>query len=171
VDFVTDLEVSATGEAIVAGGCFWGIDHYLRQIPGVVKVESGYTGGHAIEPTYQQVCRGITGHYEAVRVVYDKTKIDYYDIIKRFFEIHDPTQHTGQGPDIGQQYQSAIFYYNQEQLESVDALIQILRKKGYQVVTHVKNAQTFWPAESHHQDYYNGHGKGPYCHYPVNRFE
>ena len=170
IDFVEDNNVLDTEEAIVAGGCFWGVEYYLRQIPGVVKVVSGYTGGHIIEPTYEQICSGTTGHYEAVRVVFDTAQTTYYEVIKRFFEIHDPTQSTGQGPDLGQQYQSAVFYYNEEQRETTQSLIALLKERQYQVVTRLLEAQVFWPAESYHQNYYKGNGKNPYCHAPVDRF-
>jgi len=116
------------------------------------------------------VCQGTTGHYEAVRVVYDRAITDYHQILKRFFEIHDPTQKTGQGPDLGQQYQSAVFYYNQEQLQEAETLIQVLRKRGFDVATRLIEAQPFWPAEHYHQDYYSKHSKAPYCHQPMNRF-
>lgn len=170
IDFVVDNTVLDTEEAIMAGGCFWGVDHFLKQIPGVLRVEVGYTGGVTSEPNYDQVCRGNTGHYEAVRVLYDKEKTDYHSILKRFFEIHDPTQKSGQGPDIGPQYQSAVFYYNQEQLKEAETLIQQLRQRGYQVATHLLPVQIFWPAEEYHQDYYSKHRKAPYCHQPVKRF-
>jgi len=171
LDFVADSDVLDSEEAIVAGGCFWGVDYYLRRLPGVIKVESGYTGGVVIEPTYQQICQGDTGHYEAVRVVYDIAKTDYHTVLKRFFEIHDPTQRSGQGPDLGQQYQSAVFYYNQDQCAEAEALIQQLRNKGHNVATRLLPAQPFWPAEAYHQDYYAKQGKTPYCHQPVARFK
>lgn len=171
IDFVADNQILDTEEAIVAGGCFWGVEYYLKAIPGVVHVESGYTGGHTLDPGYDQICHGNTGHYEAVRVLYDPKITSYHHVIKRFFEIHDPTQKTGQGPDLGQQYQSAVFYFNQEQLDEAELLIQMLRKRGYSVATHLLQAQTFWPAEEFHQDYYSKHHKIPYCHQPVNRFE
>jgi peptide methionine sulfoxide reductase msrA/msrB len=171
LDFVEDNQVVDTEEAIVAGGCFWGVDHFLKQLPGVVHVEVGYTGGATQNPSYEQVCQGTTGHYEGVRVIYDKQKTSYYQVIKRFFEIHDPTQETGQGPDIGQQYQSAVFYYTQEQLQDLKSLIQILSKKGYQVITRVLPVKTFWPAEDYHQNYYAKHHQLPYCHQPVDRFK
>jgi peptide methionine sulfoxide reductase msrA/msrB len=170
LDFVADNQVLDTEEAIVAGGCFWGVEHFLRQIPGVLKVESGYTGGHTLDPNYDQICSGNTGHYEAVRVLYDKNKTDYSHVLKRFFEIHDPTQRTGQGPDLGQQYQSAVFYFNEEQQQEAELLIKILRKRGYEVATRLIEAQVFWPAEAYHQEYYLKHRKAPYCHSPVNRF-
>ncbi|KTC92146.1 bifunctional methionine sulfoxide reductase B/A protein [Legionella cincinnatiensis] len=171
IDFVADNQVLDTEEAILAGGCFWGVDHFLKQIPGVLRVEVGYTGGVTLDPSYEQICQGNTGHYEAVRVIFDRDKTDYHHVLKRFFEIHDPTQKSGQGPDIGQQYQSAIFYYNQEQLDEAELLIQILQKKGYEVATRLFPVQTFWPAEEYHQDYYAKHRKAPYCHQPVNRFD
>lgn len=171
LDFVAESTVLDTGEAVLAGGCFWGVEHYLKQIPGVLKVESGYTGGHEVGPSYEQVCSGTTGHYEAVRVVFDSTKTDYYDIVKRFFEIHDPTQADGQGPDLGTQYASAVFYYNAFQHKAAQSLIQLLRQKGFAVVTRLLPASVFWPAEDYHQDYYAKHRKVPYCHRPVARFD
>ncbi|MGL5742255.1 MAG: bifunctional methionine sulfoxide reductase B/A protein [Legionella sp.] len=170
IDFVTDDQVLDTEEAIMAGGCFWGVEHFLKQIPGVLRVESGYTGGTVLTPSYEQVCQGNTGHYEAVLVIYDKDRTDFHYVLKRFFEIHDPTQKSGQGPDIGQQYQSAVFYYDQEQLDEAERLIQMLRKNGYQVATRLLPVHVFWPAEAYHQDYYAKHHKAPYCHQPVSRF-
>ncbi len=171
LDFVEDGDVVDTQEAILAGGCFWGVDYYLRRIPGVLKVEVGYTGGGALNPTYSQVCNGHTGHYEAVRVVFDVLKTDYHTVLKRFFEIHDPTQKTGQGPDLGEQYQSAVFYYNENQHNEAEALIQQLENNGYDMATRLLNAQAFWPAEAYHQDYYAKQSKLPYCHQPVSRFD
>lgn len=170
LDYVNNSEVKDTEEAIVAGGCFWGVEYYLQQIPGVLKVESGYTGGLIENPTYEQVCQGRSGHYEAVRVVYDKQLIDYNGILKNFFEIHDPTQTTGQGPDVGLQYQSAIFYFNQQQQSEAQRLIHQLQHSGYLIATRVLAAQVFWPAEEYHQNYYTKHPKVPYCHRRVKRF-
>jgi peptide methionine sulfoxide reductase msrA/msrB len=171
LDFVENDQVMDTEEAIIAGGCFWGVDYFLRKIPGVIKVEVGYTGGKVEDPTYQQVCQGKTGHYEAVRVVFDKSITNYAAIIKRFFEIHDPTQSAGQGPDIGLQYQSAIFYYNEEQFNDAMGLVQRLQQRGFTVATRLLNAQPFWAAETFHQDYYNKQNKAPYCHQPERRFD
>jgi len=171
LDFVVDEQVLDSEEAIVAGGCFWGVEHYLRQLPGVLIVESGYTGGHLLAPSYEQICQGTSGHYEAVRVVYDINRTDYHQVLKRFFEIHDPTQKTGQGPDLGQQYQSAVFYYNDEQRQEAQDLTQLLTKKGFSVATRLLEAQVFWPAEEYHQAYYSKHRKLPYCHSPVLRFD
>lgn len=170
LDFVNDNKVIDSEEAIVAGGCFWGVEYYLQQMPGVLLVESGYTGGHLVAPSYKQVCQGTSGHYEAVRVVYDKMRTTYKQIVKRFFEIHDPTQANGQGPDLGQQYQSAVFVYNTKQQQETEQLIQQLRHFGYAVVTRILAVHPFWPAEEYHQDYYFKHKKAPYCHKPVQRF-
>lgn len=170
IDFVTESKVLDTEEAILAGGCFWGVEYFLKQIPGVLSVESGYTGGNTLEPSYEQVCQGQTGHYEAVRVIYDKGKTDYSQILRRFFEIHDPTQKTGQGPDLGKQYQSAVFYYNQQQLAEAKLLISLLQKRGYEVATELFSVHIFWSAEEYHQDYYDKHQQAPYCHKPVPRF-
>lgn len=171
IDFVANNSVIDTEEALLAGGCFWGIDYYLRAIPGVLKVEVGYIGGTTSNPSYNDVCSGRTGHYEAVRVLYDRTKTTYRTILKRFFEIHDPTQHNGQGPDLGPQYQSAVFYYNQDQLMQLEGLIQELTDNHYDVATKRLKAQPFWPAEEYHQNYYMKSSKTPYCHQPVARFK
>lgn len=171
LDFVVSDDVLDTEEAIVAGGCFWGIDHYLSMLPGVLKVEVGYTGGHVNEPSYQQVCAGDTGHYEAVRVIFDTAVTNYATVLKRFFEIHDPTQTNGQGPDIGPQYQSAVFFYNPLQEMIVNQLLQTLCDKGFLTATQLLPATPFWPAEAYHQGYYAKNHKKPYCHQPVPRFD
>ena len=171
IDFVNDATVLDTEEAIVAGGCFWGIDYYLRRLPGVLTVEVGYSGGTIDNTTYDAVCSGRTGHYEVARVLFDVTKTDYPTVLKHFFEIHDPTQQAGQGPDIGQQYQSAVFYYNQKQKKQLTDLIQALQDKGYDVATQLLPACPFWPAEDHHQNYYQQQDKMPYCHQPIRRFD
>lgn len=170
IDYVSSHDVQDTQEAIIAGGCFWGIDYFLRRMPGVLNVEVGYIGGAIAEPTYHQVCQGRTGHFEAARVLFDINQTDYSTIIKRFFEIHDPTQCSGQGPDVGQQYQSAIFCYNDEQQLQANALIQVLQQRGYSVVTQLLPMSIFWPAEDSHQNYYGKHEKLPYCHRPESRF-
>lgn len=167
LDFTKEKEVSPqekTETAIFAGGCFWGVEHLLKQIPGVLSVESGYTGGNVPNPTYREVCTGRTGHAEAVRVIFDPSKTNYETLAKRFFEIHDPGQADGQGPDIGDQYRSEIFYTTPQQKEMALKLIDTLKAKGYKVVTRVTPATTFWKAEDYHQDYYDKTGKQPYCH-------
>jgi len=159
-----------TERAIFAGGCFWGVEYYLEQVPGVVSVTSGYIGGTVENPGYEDVCRRDTGHAEAVEVVYDPARVDYEALARRFFEIHDPTQLGRQGPDVGDQYRSAVFYLDSDQKAVAEKLTGKLRENGYDVVTEIVPAGTFYPAESYHQDYYRKHGTAPYCHRPVARF-
>lgn len=160
----------AVETAYFAGGCFWGVEHMLRQLDGVVDVESGYMGGSTPSPTYEQVSRGRTGHAETVRVRFDPSRVSYETLARLFFEIHDPTQENGQGPDIGDQYRSEIFYTSPEQRAVAYRLISLLRAKGYEVVTEVAPAGRFWPAEAYHQDYYLRKGTRPYCHGYTRRF-
>ena len=157
-------------KAYFAGGCFWGVDYWLKSAPGVVSVTAGYMGGTTKNPTYKQVCTGTTGHAETVEVVFDPNKTNYEDLAKLFFEIHDPTQHNRQGPDIGYQYRSAIFYADQQQKQIAERLIEQLKEKGLKVVTSVEPAKEFWPAEDYHQDYYSKTGGAPYCHFRTKRF-
>lgn len=164
LDFVPDLTVKDTEEAIFAAGCFWGVEYYFKQLTGVLKTEVGYSGGDKKNPTYEDVCAGNTGHYEVIRVLYDPTKISYEDLTKYFFEIHDPTQTNGQGPDLGEQYLSIIFYYNEMQKQTALKVIVELEQAGYKVATKVLPVKTFWRAETYHQDYYAKTGKHPYCH-------
>jgi len=159
-----------TDTAIFAGGCFWGVEYYMKKIKGVKSVTSGYTGGHKDHPTYEEVCSGKTGHYEAVEVVFDPSQTNYETVARMFFEIHDPTEWNHQGPDWGEQYRSAVFYRNEDQKQITEKLINLLREKGYNVVTEVKKASTFWKAEDYHQDYYDHKGTLPYCHGYVKRF-
>lgn len=156
--------------AIFAGGCFWGVEYYMQKQPGVITVESGYIGGDKENPSYEQVCRNNTGHAEAVRIVFDNTKSDYETLAKIFFEIHDPTQEDGQGPDIGEQYRSEVFYTTPQQKEIAEKLILQLKDKGYDVVTKVTPATKFWTAEEYHQNYYVRKGTEPYCHGYTKRF-
>ena len=159
-----------TDRAIFAGGCFWGVEYFMQQKPGVISVVSGYIGGHKDNPTYREVCSGTTGHAEAVEIVFDPSKVTYEELARLFFEIHDPTQVDRQGPDIGVQYRSEIFYMNEEQKKITENLISILKSKGYKVSTKVTKATTFWPAEDYHQDYYEHKGTLPYCHGYTKRF-
>ncbi len=159
-----------TDTALFAGGCFWGVEYMLSKLPGVRSVESGYTGGTTRNPTYEQVCSHRTGHAEAVRVVFDPRQLTYEELARQFFEIHDPTQLNRQGPDVGDQYRSEIFYTSPGQRRIAEELIAELRGKGYAVVTRVTPASTFWPAEEYHQRYYERKGTQPYCHVYTKRF-
>lgn len=156
--------------AFFAGGCFWGVEHLLQGIDGVSTVHSGYMGGQTENPTYQEVCSGTTGHTETVRVTYDPTRVSFETLAKAFFEIHDPTQVNRQGPDVGTQYRSAIFYENDEQKAKTEELIGILESKGLKVATEVAPAGVFWPAEAYHQDYFERNDAGHACHARVQRF-
>ncbi|MBX7084012.1 MAG: peptide-methionine (S)-S-oxide reductase MsrA [Nannocystaceae bacterium] len=156
--------------AYFAGGCFWGVEHFLEQIDGVIAVESGYMGGHVESPSYADVSSQTSGHLETVRVRYDGARVGYEALAKRFFEIHDPTQADGQGPDIGPEYLSAVFYNDEGERTIAAALIERLRARGYDVATELRPAEHFWPAEAYHQDYYVRSGRTPYCHAPVKRF-
>jgi peptide methionine sulfoxide reductase msrA/msrB len=155
---------------IFAGGCFWGVEFYLQKENGVMDVISGYTGGWKEHPTYKEVSSGNTGHFEAVKVVYDPSKTNFETLVKVFFEIHDPTQANGQGPDIGPQYRSAVFYQNTVEKEIIEDLIKQLKAKGFKTSTLVLPASVFWVAEDYHQDYYEHKGTMPYCHFRTKRF-
>jgi peptide methionine sulfoxide reductase msrA/msrB len=154
----------ANSKAYYAGGCFWGVEHLFQQKEGVISAVSGYMGGSLENPTYQDVLTGRTGHLEAVEITYDPARVTYEELTKFFFEIHDPTQVNGQGPDIGTQYLSAVFYSNQEEKQITQELINILQSKGYNVATKLISAETFWTAEEYHQDYYIKKNQQPYCH-------
>ena len=151
-------------KAYFAGGCFWGVEHLFQGKEGVVTVMSGYMGGSKESPTYQDVLSGTTGHLEAVEITYDPNQVSFEELTKFFFEIHDPTQANGQGPDIGPQYLSAVFYSNEEEKEITRELIEILKTKGYEVATQLIPAEGFWNAEEYHQDYYQKKNQQPYCH-------
>jgi peptide methionine sulfoxide reductase msrA/msrB len=171
MDFVpANLDPGRYGTAIFAGGCFWGVEYFLQKTPGVIIVTSGYTGGHVKNPTYEEVCTGTTGHAEAVKVIYDPQKTTYDKLLRLFLDIHDPTQVGRQGPDIGDQYRSEIFYLNDDQKSIAEKDIAILKEKGYKVATRVTKASEFYPAENYHQDYYFKNGKTPYCHAFTERF-
>ena len=156
--------------AIFAGGCYWGVEYYFQNAPGVISTRVGYTGGTKPNPTYEEVCRHDTGHAEALEVVFDPAKTTFEALARLFFEIHDPTQVNRQGPDIGDQYRSAVFYLDDAQRQTTEKLIALLREKGLNVATLVVPATEFWPAEDYHQRYYEKKGATPYCHVRVKRF-
>lgn len=138
-------------KAIFSAGCFWGVEEIFRKIPGVLETKVGYTGGHSDNPSYEEVCSDKTGHAEAIEIKFDSKKISYKDLLKTFFEIHDPTQLNRQGPDIGSQYRSAVFYVDEEQKK--EALDYIDSLNNDDIVTEVVPFTKFYPAEEYHQKY------------------
>ena len=163
------LNFKATSEqkykkAYFAGGCFWGVEYYLEKLKGVKSVVSGYMGGTKKNPSYRDVSRGDSGYLEVVEVVYDPSVVSYENLAKMFFEIHDPSQKNGQGPDIGTQYLSAIFTSDINEILVAKKLMKILKSKGIDVATTLHKKTKFYKAEEYHQDYYVRHKKEPYCH-------
>lgn len=169
LDFLPLYE-SGKERAILAGGCFWGIEFEMAKLPGVVNAISGYTGGTTANPTYEEVCDQNTGHAEAVEILFDPEIISYETVVKHFFEIHDPEQLNRQGPDVGEQYRSAIFYLAESQRKTAEKLTEQLKQKGYSPVTGITPAHKFYPAEDYHQKYYQQKNATPYCHFYTSRF-
>jgi peptide-methionine (S)-S-oxide reductase len=151
--------------AVLAGGCFWCTEAVFLDVVGVKSVESGYTGGETVNPTYKQVCAGDTGHAEAIRVTFDPDQISYGNLLEIFFATHDPTQLNRQGNDIGTQYRSAIFPENDEQQQQARAKIADLNaEQGGRIVTTIEPKAEWYTAEDYHQDYWAGEGqRNPYC--------
>ncbi|MBV7529443.1 peptide-methionine (S)-S-oxide reductase MsrA [Chitinophaga sp. sic0106] len=156
--------------ATFGGGCFWCTEAQFQYLDGVVKVESGYSGGNVPDPTYEQVCEGNTGHAEVIQVTYDTTKISYDELLEAFWISHDPTQLNRQGNDVGTQYRSVIFYHNPEQKEKAEYYKNKLQNSGaYEkpVVTEIAPFTKFYVAEDYHQNYYNQNGSQPYCYFVI----
>lgn len=154
--------------AILAGGCFWGVEELLRNVSGVLDTEVGYTGGTVENPTYNDVKTGRSGHAEAVKIVFDPSKVSYQHILELFFRLHDPTTLNRQGNDIGSQYRSVIFPQNDQQRETAKHVIEQVDSSGKwpkSVVTRLEPAQKFYPAEKEHQDYLQHYPNGYTCHY------
>ncbi len=168
LEFIPDKK--STKKAYFAGGCFWGVEYFFQKQKGVISAVSGFMGGEFKNPTYQDVIYKDTGHVETVEIEYDPKVVSYEELAKLFFEIHDPTQINGQGPDIGSQYLSVIFYNDDKEKEIAQKLIDILKSRGFKVVTSLKKVSTFYEAEEYHQDYYDKNGKIPYCHRYTKRF-
>ncbi len=152
--------------ATFAAGCFWGVEQRFAALPCVISTEVGYTGGSTEEPTYKEVCTNKTGHAEAVRLEYDPERITYRALLDAFFAMHDPTQWMRQGPDVGSQYRSAVFFHDREQeKEALEAINRLTEEKAYTrpVVTQVVPAGPWWRAEEYHQKYFEKHA-GFSCH-------
>lgn len=159
MDFIPTME-----KAYFASGCFWGTEYHFMKAKGVKATTVGYMGGHTQAPTYKEVCTGTTGHVEVVEVEYDPSLTTFEEMLKLYYETHDFEQVGGQGPDIGEQYQSVVFYVNEAQKAMVEKYIQLLNNKGYKVATELKPAPEFWEAEDYHQEYYDKKNGTPYCH-------
>lgn len=161
-----NTQSNSTERATLAGGCFWCLDAAYRRLKGVKSVESGYTGGHVPNPSYEAVCTGRTGHAEAVQIDFDPSVITYRELLEVFFGIHDPTTLNRQGNDIGPQYRSAIFPHTPEQEQTARAVIAELEAEHTfddPIVTAIEPLGTFYPAERYHQDYYDRNQTQPYC--------
>ncbi len=155
-----------TQKITLAGGCFWCIEGAFKQVRGVLKAESGYAGGHKENPTYEQVCKGETGHAEVVQLTYDPQAINIREIYEIFFALHDPTQLNRQGNDVGTQYRSAIFYHTDEQRQQAyDIIADMQADKTWadEIVTEVEPLEKFWPAEDYHENYIERNPDNAYC--------
>lgn len=159
-----------TAVAVFAGGCFWGVQHHFNKMEGVQRTLVGYTGGEEQFPTYANVRDHHTHHVEAVLVEYSPSVVTYTDLCKLFFELHDPAQTDGVGPDLGPQYRSCIFYADAQQQADALVVIDILRQKGYEVNTLLQPLDNFWIGEEYHQHYYEKTGGEPYCHFRTRKF-
>ncbi len=152
-----------TATATFAGGCFWCVEAVFNKVDGVTDTTAGYAGGHVEDPDYEEVCTGDTGHAEAVQLEYDPETVSYQELLDVFFQAHDPTTRDREGPDIGSQYRSAVFYHSEEQRAAVKETITALEEDGLDVVTEVEPLDTFYPAAEEHQDYFEKHPDRPYC--------
>lgn len=163
LNFIPDKK-AVLNTVYFASGCFWGTEYFFMQADGVLETAVGFMGGQVENPSYEQVCTKKTGHIETTEVVYDTEEITYDELVKLFFETHDFSQSDGQGPDIGPQYISCIFYATTEQKEIAEKYIKELIAKGYEIATTLKPVSVFWKAEDYHQQYYKHKGTRPYCH-------
>ena len=155
-----------TAEATFAAGCFWGVEHFFAEVPGVLSTQVGYMGGTTKNPTYQEVCRGDTNHAEVVHLRYDPNQVSFETLVKLFFKMHDPTTRNRQGPDVGSQYRSAVFFHTDDQKQTARGVLRKLtadRAYKGRIVTQVAPAAPFWKAEDYHQQYFKKN-PGRSCH-------
>jgi peptide methionine sulfoxide reductase msrA/msrB len=172
LQFVNEAEFTARyATAVFASGCYWGTEYWFRKAPGVYATTVGYAGGQVPAPSYRAVCTGTTGHAESVRVYYDPTETSYEELVKLFFETHDPTQIDGQGPDRGTQYRSVIFYHSHQEQEIAQKYRDILQNQGVSVVTAIEPLAVFYAEQDvHHHHYYEKNQSIPYCHFYQKKF-
>ena len=157
------MKNQSTNEAMFGAGCFWGVQYEFDQIKGIIETQVGYAGGHTENPTYKEVCTDKTGHAEVVHLTYDPQLVTYEQLLDEFFEMHDPTTMNRQGPDVGSQYRSIIFYYDDEQKELAEKIKEMLIKSGKKIVTEIVGASQFYKAEEYHQKYFEKTGR-KVCH-------
>jgi peptide-methionine (S)-S-oxide reductase len=169
--FAMSAENHASFDTITFGsGCFWCTEAIFQQVPGVEKVTSGYSGGHVVNPTYEQVCEKNTGHVEVCQLVYDPAKVTVDELLEVFWQTHDPTTMDRQGNDVGPQYRSAVFYHNEDQRKKAEFYKSELDKSGSfdkPIVTVIEPFKNFYPAEDYHQNYYNNNSNQPYCYFVI----
>ncbi|WP_109439648.1 peptide-methionine (S)-S-oxide reductase MsrA [Acinetobacter haemolyticus] len=154
-------------QALFGGGCFWCVEAVFLQLKGVEKVVSGYAGGIVQDPSYEQVCQGNTQHAEVVLIDFDEQQISYTQLLNVFFTTHDPTTLNRQGNDIGTQYRSVIYYFNEEQKQQAEQVIQSLENEGLNIVTELSSEPTFYPAEEYHQNFYARNPSQGYCNFSI----
>jgi peptide-methionine (S)-S-oxide reductase len=164
----SDKRTNGTELATLGGGCFWCIEAIFERLDGVKSVTSGYTGGQTDQPTYEDVCTGLTGHAEVAQIEYDAQKISYDKLLEVFWEAHDPTTLNRQGADVGTQYRSAIFYHNDAQRQAAEkSKAEAAKQFDRPIVTEIKPLTKFHKAENYHQDYFRNHSNAPYCNYVI----
>lgn len=171
MSIMTHASNNAASTAILGGGCFWCIEAVFEELEGVTKVESGYSGGKIANPTYREVCSGLTGHAEVVRIYFDSEVISFKEILTVFFSVHDPTTLNRQGADVGTQYRSVIFYQNESQKKDAEEIMSELKRQDVfnsQIVTELSPAGDFYVAEAYHQNYFENNPDQPYCQVVIN---
>ncbi len=154
-------------QALLGGGCFWCVEAIFLQLKGVEKVVSGYAGGHTVNPSYEDICRGDTNHAEVILIDYDETQISFAQLLDVFFTTHDPTTLNRQGNDIGTQYRSVIYYLNDEQQQQAQQTIDALKAEGLNIVTELSPASKFYPAEEYHQNFFARNPSQGYCNFII----
>ncbi len=154
-------------QALFGGGCFWCVEAVFLQIKGVQRVISGYAGGHTLNPSYEDICNGDTQHAEVILVEFDETQLNFEQLLNVFFATHDPTTLNRQGNDVGTQYRSVIYYYNDEQKQQAEQYIEVLKSDGLNIVTELSPVPTFYPAEDYHQNFYAKNPSQGYCNFSI----